>query len=148
VSDNSAVSRPWPTTEVRPNNAITSYHAHIYFEGPEQRRAAEILRGEIAERFSVLLGRWHENPIGPHARPMYQLAFGPEVFERLVPWLMLNRKGLAIIVHPNTGRPKDDHLAYPLWLGEVLPIENLHYLVDEEPSEPPPAPNTTPTVAP
>src|SRR5215510_13326281 len=94
----------------QPLDTIRSYHAHIYFEGPEQRRVAEILREEIAARFSVRLGRWHDRLVGPHTRPMYQVAFSPEEFPRFVPWLMINRRGLAVLIHPNTGRPRSDHL--------------------------------------
>jgi DOPA 4,5-dioxygenase len=107
----------------QPIAVIRSYHAHIYFSGPEQRQAAERLRAEIAERFSVRIGRWHDRLVGPHTRPMYQVAFAPEEFPRFVPWLMLNRRGLTALVHPNTGRPKADHLNHALWLGEILPID-------------------------
>jgi DOPA 4,5-dioxygenase len=40
----------------------------------------------------------------------------------LLPWLMLNRDGLNILVHPNTLAPRDDHLRHALWLGEPLPL--------------------------
>ncbi|MBT7293092.1 MAG: 4,5-dioxygenase, partial [Rhodospirillaceae bacterium] len=40
-----------------------------------------------------------------------------------VPWLMLNRKGLTILVHPDTGHPVPDHEDYPLWLGEKLDLD-------------------------
>lgn len=136
------------TEPPRPLDSIRSYHAHIYFETPEQRAIAEHLRVEIGRRFFVLLGRWHERPIGPHARPMYQVAFSPEEFPRLMPWLMLNRRGLAILIHPNTGRPKADHLENAMWLGEVLEIFNQQLLADEEGPEAPLMPNTDPTVKP
>lgn len=126
---------------------IHSYHAHIYYETPAQRAAAEVVREEIGQRFSVLLGRWHDRPIGPHARGMYQVAFMPGEFARLVPWLMLNRRGLTILVHPNTGAPKSDHLLYPLWFGEVL---DIHAAVLPEVGEPEDdiIPNTQPSLSP
>ncbi|WP_186121211.1 DOPA 4,5-dioxygenase family protein [Burkholderia gladioli] len=133
---------------VRPLNTIQSYHAHIYFDGAGQRQAAEALREDIGQRFPVLLGRWHDRPIGPHARPMYQVAFKPMEFSRFVPWLMLNRRGLAVLIHPNTGRPLADHLDNATWMGEVLEIMNLHLLPEHEGPEPEIVPNTDPTVMP
>jgi aromatic ring-cleaving dioxygenase len=129
---------------------ITSYHAHIYFDAAERPRA-EKLRALIAERFTVRVGSWHEKPIGPHTKPMYQVAFAAEEFPRFVPWLMLNRDGLSVLVHPNTLWPKDDHLVHALWLGPALPI-NDSMLPVEVPSrdqvEELPPPNTSPRVQP
>jgi DOPA 4,5-dioxygenase len=102
---------------------IPSYHAHIYFRNAEERAKAEQIRDQIAERFVVRLGRWHEVPVGPHTAPMYQVAFLAGVFPDFIPWLMLNRQGLAILLHPNTGRPRDDHVLHPFWFGEVLDIK-------------------------
>jgi DOPA 4,5-dioxygenase len=129
-------------------DSIQSFHAHIYYEGPEQAEIAKTLRDDIAARFSVVMGRWWDEPIGPHARPMYQVAFSPDDFGRIVPWLMLNRGGLPILVHPNTRHPRRDHLSDALWLGEVLSIQAAPYLVDHEDPEPPLVPNTSPTVVP
>jgi DOPA 4,5-dioxygenase len=64
-----------------------------------------------------------------------------------MPWLMLNRGDLAILVHPETGRPKRDHLDHAIWLGEVLEI-NAGSLPEEEAPEPEIVPNTQPTMAP
>jgi len=106
---------------VRQVGEIVSYHAHIYYH-PETRAVAERVREQVGSLYSVQLGRWHDAPVGPHARSMYQIAFDVAVFPELVPWLMLNRSGLAVLVHPNTDSPRDDHLVHALWLGEVLPI--------------------------
>ena len=101
---------------------IDSYHAHIYFRDPTERERALQIRSWIDGRFLVELGRVHEVPIGPHSVAMYQVAFARELFTAFVPWLMLNRRGLSVLVHPNTGRELDDHLEHALWLGERLAI--------------------------
>ncbi len=93
---------------------IRSYHAHIYWGTAEQRVAALRIREQLAARFSVQLGRIHDVPVGPHPIAMYQIAFSTEVFAQLTPWLMLNRLGLSVLVHPNTGYAKDDHERNPL----------------------------------
>jgi DOPA 4,5-dioxygenase len=100
---------------------IRSYHAHIYYR-PETRPAAERLREGIDAGFTVELGRWHDEPIGPHPISMYQVAFPVAEFPRLVPWLMLNRGGLDILVHPQTDDAYEDHATHALWLGAKLKL--------------------------
>jgi DOPA 4,5-dioxygenase len=123
---------------------IQSFHAHIYFRDGEERAKAEVLRNQIGERFLVQLGRWHDKLVGPHARNMYQVAFNHEIFAAFVPWLMLNRNGLAILLHPNTGRPRADHLVNAVWFGEILPIENVEALPEESDEDERAVPNTSP----
>ncbi|MEE8556095.1 MAG: DOPA 4,5-dioxygenase family protein [bacterium] len=106
--------------------AIESYHAHIYYDDATRPAAAEI-REELARRFTVKLGRWRDEPVGPHPEPMYQVAFALEVFDSLVPWLMLHRRSLTVLVHPNTGDDLADHRDNPLWMGRILPL-NLDML--------------------
>lgn len=101
---------------------IEGYHAHIYY-APETRAIAERLRAAIGRSFPARLGRWHDKPIGPHPISMYQVAFAVEEFPRLVPWLMLNRDGLSVLVHPETGNDYDDHTAFALWLGAPISLK-------------------------
>ena len=136
------------TTAPLPLAAIGSFHAHIYFDGDAQRDAALALREQIAQRFSVTLGRVHDRLVGPHARAMYQVAFDTASFGNFVPWLMLNRQGLTVLVHPNTRDTRRDHLVHALWMGEVLPIVGPERLGTDDEVEPAPSPNTTPTLAP
>jgi len=39
-----------------------------------------------------------------------------------LPWLMLNRDGMTILLHPGTGDAYADHTAHAVWLGAVLPV--------------------------
>ncbi|HYM02226.1 MAG TPA: DOPA 4,5-dioxygenase family protein [Stellaceae bacterium] len=101
---------------------ITGYHAHIYYD-PVTKPTAARLREAMGRDFTVELGRWHDVPIGPHPISMYQVAFPVAEFPRLVPWLMLNRAGLSVLVHPLTGDDYEDHSRFPLWLGQALPLD-------------------------
>jgi DOPA 4,5-dioxygenase len=111
-------------TEIAPRRVaeIHSYHAHIYYDPATSRPTAERLRQQIGEHFAVQLGRWHDATVGPHVRAMYQVAFAAETFALFVPWLMLNRAGLTVLVHPNTDNPHNDHLEKALWMGEKLDV--------------------------
>jgi aromatic ring-cleaving dioxygenase len=100
---------------------ISGYHAHIYYDRAT-RVVAEHLRRVIPRRFRVELGRWREEPVGPHPQSMYQVKFGAKEFARIVPWLMLNRGGLSILVHPETGDDYQDHAFNALWLGDKLTL--------------------------
>ena len=129
----------------QPLAAIASFHAHVYFDGAAQRDAAMQLREQIGARFAVTLGRVHDRLVGPHARAMYQVAFDVATFGNFVPWLMLNRQGLTVLVHPNTRDQRRDHLVHALWMGEVLDIVNADGLPEDGEAEAPMAPNTQPT---
>jgi aromatic ring-cleaving dioxygenase len=105
-------------------SGITDYHAHIYYDPSSKDRAAE-LREWVEQRFAgqMRMGSWHDEPVGPHVQAMYQIAFPPAVLPTLVPFLMLNRLGLTVLLHPQSGRPRDDHTLNAVWMGEVLPVK-------------------------
>lgn len=104
-------------------HAITAYHAHVYYDPAKTRGDAERLRQRVAEKFpQAKLGRWHDEMVGPHPQSMYQIAFPREMLGEFVPWLMLNRDGLTVLLHPETGDNYTDHSAHAAWFGAVLPL--------------------------
>lgn len=100
---------------------IRGYHAHIYYDAATKPVAAR-LREAIGNGFEVRVGNWHDEPVGPHPVSMYQVAFPVAEFARIVPWLMLNRGGLNVLVHPETTDAYDDHTVNAVWLGTPLPL--------------------------
>jgi DOPA 4,5-dioxygenase len=103
--------------------SISHYHAHIYYDPIATRERAARLRDRVAASFpDARLGRWHDELVGPHLRSMYQVEFPTAMLGSFLPWLMLNRDGLAVLVHPETGDALRDHTKYAAWLGEKLPL--------------------------
>src|SRR5580698_9444260 len=103
--------------------AITDYHAHIYYDPAKTRDKAERLRERVGTAFpEATLGRWHDELVGPHPQSMYQIAFPTAMLAKFVPWLMLNRDGLAVLLHPETGDDLIDHSDHAAWFGAMLPL--------------------------
>ena len=108
-------------TAPRPYTAIKSYHAHVYFDEDSYEKAA-LIRRWTSERFPVELGDWNLEPRGPHVTPSFYYGFTPDLLPIVVPWLPLNSLGLTILIHPNTGDPRSDHLHYALWVNRSQPV--------------------------
>jgi DOPA 4,5-dioxygenase len=103
--------------------AISEYHAHVYYHPRRTRGRAERLRERVTAEFpQARLGRWHDELVGPHSQSMYQIAFPAGMLASFLPWLMLNRDGLTVLLHPETGDDYRDHTAHAAWLGAVLKL--------------------------
>ncbi|MEP6983194.1 MAG: DOPA 4,5-dioxygenase family protein [Sphingomicrobium sp.] len=101
--------------------AIRDFHAHIYFD-PTQIGEAQALARAAQERFGVPVGHFHLRPVGPHPRGSCQLTVLPEQFGEFAQWAALNRKGLTIFAHAETGEGLADHTDHVIWFG---PSETL-----------------------
>ena len=101
---------------------ITGFHAHVYFDADTLDQARTLCE-QARDTFGVEMGRVHEKPVGPHPDWSCQLAFGPEKFGEVVPWLALNRNGLTVFVHPETGDALKDHTEHAMWMGQIRPLD-------------------------
>jgi DOPA 4,5-dioxygenase len=101
---------------------IDGYHGHVYY-GPETRTLAEQVREMLAATFGVEARQLSDAPIGPHLVPQFRFTFTTAQFDKVVPWLMLNRQGLDVLVHPLTDSSYDDHSRYAIWLGSPVALK-------------------------
>jgi aromatic ring-cleaving dioxygenase len=104
------------------------YHAHVYYDA-ETKPKAEALRAALLDKFQVEAGIFSDPPVGPHPVSQFNVMFETPEFESVVPWLMLNRDGLDILVHPLTDSSYNDHTAFAMWLGTpvALRIDTLRH---------------------
>ena len=100
---------------------ITGYHAHLYFDADTIETAKEVAEN-ISQKFELPVGRFHEQNVGPHPRWSVQITIERNKFGRSIPWLMKNRQGLTIFIHPMTGDDLKDHTDHALWMGEMLEL--------------------------
>ena len=103
------------------HTAIRDFHAHIYFD-PDQVDQARALGAAAEQRFGVPVGHYHLRPVGPHPRGSVQLTVPAEQFGEVAQWLALNRNGLTIFAHANSGNDLADHTDHVIWFG---PSEEL-----------------------
>ncbi|EEX09769.1 dopa 4,5-dioxygenase [Ruegeria lacuscaerulensis ITI-1157] len=101
---------------------ITGYHAHVYFDAETQDTAHHVCE-EAARLLPVRMGHMHSRNVGPHPRWSCQLSFAADAFDKVIPWLMLNRQGLTVFTHPETGEHLPDHRDRAIWMGEMLDLD-------------------------
>ncbi len=102
--------------------SIRDFHAHIYYD-PEQVEQAKELARAVETRFAVAVGRFHLRPVGPHPRGSCQLTVARDDFGEVAQFLALNREGLTIFAHAETGDDLADHTQHVIWFGESEPLD-------------------------
>jgi DOPA 4,5-dioxygenase len=105
---------------------IDGYHAHIYYDTGSRANAEQLAR-MVTDKFAVELGGFFDEPIGPHPIANLRIIFSKVEFASVVPWLMLNRHGLNVLIHPLTDNSVHDHDTDCAWLGAPVPLK-LHVL--------------------
>jgi aromatic ring-cleaving dioxygenase len=102
--------------------SIRDFHAHIYYD-PEQVELAKQLAAAAQQRFPIAVGHFHLRPVGPHPRGSVQLTVPRDAFGDVAQFLALNRGGLTIFAHAETGEDLADHTEHVIWFG---PSEELN----------------------
>ena len=100
---------------------LHGWHIHIYHDN-DTLQIAEKLRDTLAARFPVQIGKF-QGIAGPHPVPQMQIMFRTDAFHEVIPWLLFNREGLDILVHPLTNDEYEDHTSQALWLGTPVPLK-------------------------
>jgi len=103
-------------------DSLRGYHVHIYYHDATEADARD-LHDQLVARFGGQPSRPQFTGIaGPHPIPQVQVIFRKDAFTDIVPWLMFNRQGLDILVHPLTDDEVEDHTTHAVWLGRPVDL--------------------------
>ncbi|KAI5295211.1 hypothetical protein KEM52_002024 [Ascosphaera acerosa] len=97
-----------------PNNAAQKKFAHELWQR---------IRHEFPE---LNIYKFWEEPIGPHPTAMFEACVTtPQQFGAFIPWLVVNRGPLSVLVHPNTTKEDElyDHTVRGFWLGQPVKLD-------------------------
>jgi DOPA 4,5-dioxygenase len=98
------------------------YHAHIYYDPTSTRAVAEGVCVALGAQCQVEIEAFRDTPRGPHPRANVLVIFTPDQFAQVVPYLMVHRAGLDVLVHPLTEDAVEDHTDFALWLGTPVAL--------------------------
>lgn len=105
---------------------ILAYHAHVYFNADSLQQAVALCE-QAHSTLGIMMGRVHQKCVGPHPEWSCQLSFSTAQISTVLPWLILNRNGLTVFIHPLTGNDLDDHTKYIMWLGDSKPLNTAQF---------------------
>ena len=97
-------------------------HAHIYYGDDSRSPVTDEVSRSLAAAFPVGPGS-NNGIVGPHPIAQRQVIFRTSAFAEVVPWLMFDRQGLRILIHPLSDDEFDDHRANALWPGDPVPLK-------------------------
>ena len=98
------------------------YHAHIYYDPTSTRAVAEGVCAALGAQCQVEIDGFRDTPRGPHPRANVLVLFKPDQFAQVVPYLMVHRAGLDVLVHPLTEDAVEDHTEFAMWLGTPVAL--------------------------
>ena len=100
------------------------YHAHFYYT-PASRPSAIDLYARARQLFGrlAIVKKPVDDNIGPHLRPMFEIAFRREHLDIIRDWLMMNRADHPVLLHPVVEDEVLGHSELATWFGEKLPLD-------------------------
>lgn len=104
---------------------IQGYHVHVYCQ-PEQHTLCEDIRTKMMADLGGILGGAgpvRNRPVGPHPLPMFEAWFQPNGLNSVLEWILANRSGLPVLIHPLSGNDYEDHAKHGIWIGEKLQLD-------------------------
>ncbi|CAF1208791.1 unnamed protein product [Adineta steineri] len=115
-----------------------SYHIHVYFlqKNTLQRNEALLLRKRFLSEFNVTICPNHcdtwcpqichwdfnRSPTGPHPIGSWGVYIPLEQFTRTVSFISMYHGNLSVLIHPNSGHPKIDHLLNAFWIKSIVSL--------------------------
>ncbi|KAL1959648.1 hypothetical protein VTO42DRAFT_1683 [Malbranchea cinnamomea] len=110
------------------NGRRGGFDIHIYHDKtqPDQVAFAKALWERIRREFPEFrIYTFFDRPVGPHTLAMFEVnIFSPAMFGAFIPWLVVHRGPLSVLVHPNTTKEEDklNHTERAIWLGPPIPL--------------------------
>lgn len=109
---------------MRDISEVTGFHFHVYYSDNNRENAKEIFR-----HFPT--AHWYDKPIGPHTQPMFAIEVPPSSsrgiphldMEDVYKFMILNRNGLSVLMHPITENELEAHTTLAIWLGTPIPLD-------------------------
>jgi len=117
-------------TQMSTPENLHGFHVHIYFDDDTRAKATAVHDSLVAEFEGQPSRSKFTGIAGPHPVAQMQVIFRKDKFTAdVLPWLMFNRQGMDILIHPLTDDEVEDHTAHAVWLGKpvALLVEKLHH---------------------
>ncbi len=99
------------------------FEAFVYV-APDQKDVGLGVKNSIAKLgFNLVIGAQADKAQDLHPTGYFRLDFDLDEFGIIVPWLMINRQKLSVLIVPKTKNRRADFKKHALWLGTPLPFD-------------------------
>lgn len=102
---------------------IEGFEAYLYFSSDQKEVGLGVKNNINKLGFNLLMAKESEKADDVHPAGYVRLDFDLDEFGIIVPWLMLNRQKLSVLVVPKTKNRRADFKKHSLWLGSPLALD-------------------------